>query len=296
MQHIKELTAFIAVVQTGSFTKAAARLHLSQSALSHSIRKLETQLNLKLLNRTTRSLATTEAGERLYQMVAPRLAEIEQELSLLQDQQGKIAGLVRITATEHPLNWFIWQRIVPLLQAHPELCVELHSETRFTDIVKERFDIGIRFGSDVAQDMIAVRLTPDIKMVVAGSPSYFAQHGVPQSPQDLANHFAINVRLPTHGKIMEWEFWQQGQKVQLIPPSRMLANYLNGLREAALAGLGLIWVTEDSVAEEVAQGKLLTVLDDYAITLDGYHLYYSNRKNSAALRAVIDALRWKENG
>lgn len=293
MQHIKELTAFIAVVETGSFTKAASRLRLSQSALSHSIRKLENQLNLKLLNRTTRSVSPTEAGERLYHTIAPRFAEIEQELADLQESQGQVAGLIRITMTEHPLVWFVWQRLSAVLKQHPELRVELNSETRFTDIVRDRYDIGIRWGEDLAQDMIAVRVSPDVRMVVVGSPDYFAKHGKPQTPTDLHAHHCVCVRLPTHGRLLDWEFQVNG-KIESIPlKGKVLTNCIQGLLRPVQDGVALAWVTEDLAEEGLRNGSLVSVLDDYAITLEGYHLYYSNRKSSGALKAVIEALRWK---
>ena len=202
MARFDDLAAFAAVVRTGSFTRAAAQMGVTQSALSQTVRALERRLDLKLLNRTTRSVSPTEAGERLYQTVGPRFADIEAELTVLGEMRGKPAGTVRITATEHAVRTLVWPRLQSWLQKYPDIKIEISSDNRFTDIVAERFDIGVRLGADVAKDMIAVRMAPDMRMVVVGSPTYFARHPPPRTPQDLTEHDCIGLRLPTHGGLV----------------------------------------------------------------------------------------------
>src|SRR5271169_3078616 len=206
MARFDDLAAFAAVARAGSFTRAAAQLGVSQSALSQTVRGLERRLDLKLLNRTTRSVSPTEAGERLYQSVGPRFADIEAELAVLGELRGKPAGSVRITATEHAARTLIWPRLEGWLPKYPDINIEISSDNRFTDIVAERFDIGVRLGGDVAKDMIAVRIAPDMRMIVVGSPAYFARHPRPTTPQDLTAQDCVSLRLPTHGGLMNWEF------------------------------------------------------------------------------------------
>ena len=291
MTPFDDLAAFAAVVRAGSFTRAAAQLGVTQSALSQTIRTLERRLDLKLLNRTTRSLAPTEAGEQLYRTVEPRLAEIEAELSMLREMRGKPRGTVRITATEHAVQALVWPRLRPWLAQYPDIHIEISSDNRFVDIVAERFDIGIRFGGDVAKDMIAARIGPDVRMVVAGAPAYFARHTQPQTPQELGDHDCIGLRLPTYGGLLAWEFKHGERTVTAHVKGRLVFNRSDLMAEAALAGNGLAWLPDDMVRDHVAAGRLRTTLDAWSITYPGYHLYYASRQASPALSLVVDALR-----
>jgi DNA-binding transcriptional LysR family regulator len=293
MARYDDLSAFAAVVRAGSFTRAAAQLGITQSALSQTVRSLEGRLDMKLLNRTTRSVSPTQAGERLFQTVDSRFADIDSELAVLREMRGTPAGSVRITATEHAVRTLIWPRLESWLPKYPDINVEISSDNRFTDIVAERFDIGVRLGSDVAKDMIAVRIAPDMRMAVVGSPSYFARHARPTAPQDLTQHDCICLRLPTHGGLMGWEFKRRGRALNVHAKGRLIFNGSDPMITAAMAGCGLIWVPQDMVAEGVAAGRLVTVLDDWAKTYPGYHLYYASRRASPALALVVDALRYR---
>lgn len=291
MARFDDLAAFAAVVRARSFTRAAAQLGVTQSALSQTVRALERRLDLKLLNRTTRSVSPTEAGERLYQTVGPRFTDIEAELAVLGEMRGKPAGTVRITATEHAARTLVWPRLQPWLAKYPDISVEISSDNRFTDIVAERFDIGVRLGGDVAKDMIAVRMAPDMRMVVVGSPDYFARHPRPAKPQDLTEHGCIGLRLPTHGGLLNWQFKRRGRSVNAHVRGRLVFNSSDLMVAAALAGNGLTWIPDDIVGEHVAAGRLVTVLDNWAMTYPGYHLYYASRRASPALALVVEALR-----
>jgi DNA-binding transcriptional LysR family regulator len=295
MAKFDDLSAFAAVVRVGSFTRAAAQLGVTQSALSQTVRALERRLDLKLLNRTTRSLSPTEAGERLFQAVGPRFADIEAELAVLGELRGKPAGSVRITATEHAARALIWPRLDAWLPKYPDINIEISSDNRFTDIVAERFDIGVRLGGDIAKDMIAVRMAPDMRMAVVGSPAYLARQRRPTTPQDLTEHDCIRQRLPTHGGLMNWEFKRRGRSVTAHVAGRLVFNSSSLIVEAAITGHGLIWVPEDIVAEHVAAGRLTKILDDWAITYPGYHLYYASRRASPALALVVEALRHRDD-
>jgi DNA-binding transcriptional LysR family regulator len=292
MAKFDDLSAFAAVVRAGSFTRAAAQLGLTQSALSQTVQALERRLDLKLLNRTTRSVSPTEAGERLYQTVGPRFAEIEAELADLRETRNKPAGSVRITATEHAVRTLIWPRLEAWLPKYPDINIEISSDNRFTDIVANRFDIGVRLGADVAKDMIAVRMAPDMRMAVVGTPAYFARHPRPTSPQDLTQHDCVSMRLPTHGGLMAWEFKRRGRALNAHVKGRLVFNSSDLMIAAALTDHGLIWVPADLVDEHVAAGRLNVVLDDWAITYPGYHLYYASRRASPALTLVVEALRY----
>ena len=291
MANFDDLAAFAAVVRVRSFTKAAAQLGVTQSALSQTVRNLERRLDLKLLNRTTRSVAPTDAGEQLFRTVEPRLSEIEAELAVLGEMRGKPVGTVRITATEHAVRTLIWPRLLPWLPRYPDINIEISSDNRFTDIVAERFDIGVRLGDDVAKDMIAVRIAPDMRIVVVGSPKYFARHPQPLSPQDLTDQDCVSLRLPTHGGLLTWEFKQGERTLHVHVKGRLVFNHSDLIVAATLAGNGLAWVPEDIVRKHVATGRLSTVLDNWSITYPGYHLYYASRRSSPALALVVEALR-----
>ncbi|MES2185865.1 MAG: LysR family transcriptional regulator [Pseudomonadota bacterium] len=296
MARFDDLASFAAVVRAGSFTRAAAQLGVTQSALSQTVRTLERKLDLKLLNRTTRSVATTQAGEQLYRTVEPRLAEIEAELAVLGDMRGKAVGTVRITATEHAVRSLIWPKLLPWLADYPGIKVEISSDNRFADIVAERFDIGVRLGDDVAKDMIAVRMAPDMRLVVVGSPAYFLRNPLPATPRDLADHDCIGLRLPTHGGLLVWEFRRGERSANIHPNGRLVFNQSDLTVEAALAGHGLAWVPEDLAAQHLAAGTLVTTLDTWSLTVPGYHLYYASRRSSPALSLVAGLLRYTTSG
>ncbi|MDE3009540.1 MAG: LysR family transcriptional regulator [Pseudomonadota bacterium] len=291
MPRFDDLAAFAAVVRAGSFTRAAAQLGVSQSALSQTVRALERRLDLKLLNRTTRSVSTTEAGERLYLTAGPRFADIEAELEILRELRAKPAGTVRITASENAVHTLIWPRLLPWLPAFPDIRIEISSDNRFIDIVAERFDIGVRLGGDVARDMVAVRLAPDMRLAVVGSPQYFEHRARPRTPQDLTLHDCLGLRLASHGGLLPWEFKRRGKGVHVHVTGRLVFNSSDMIVTAALAGHGLAWLPDNAVAEHLAAGRLVSVLDDWAPTFPGYHLYYASRNASPALALVIDALR-----
>lgn len=291
MPAFDDLAAFVAVVRAKSFTRAAAQMGVTQSALSQTVRSLERRLDLKLLNRTTRSVAPTEAGEQLFQTVAPRFAEIEAELAVLGDMRGRPVGTVRITATEHAVRSIVWPRLLPWLPNYPEIKIEISSDNRFADIVAERFDIGIRLGGDVAKNMIAVRIAPDMHMVVVGSPDYFARHTPPQTPMDLSEHDCIGLRLPTYGGLLSWEF-RHGERITTTHVAgRLVFNRSDLMADAAVAGHGLAWLPDGMVNDHLTAGRLVTTLNDWEITFPGYHLYYASRSTSSALSLVVDALR-----
>jgi DNA-binding transcriptional LysR family regulator len=291
MARFDDLAGFAAVVRAGSFTRAAAQLGVTQSALSQTVRALERRLDLKLLNRTTRSVAPTEAGERLYRTVGPRLADIEAELAVLAEMRGKPAGTVRITASEHATRSLIWPRLEAWLPQYPDIKVEISADNRFTDIVAERFDIGVRLGGDVAKDMIAVRIAPDMRMAVVGSPAYFSRHSRPLAPADLTGHDCIGLRLASHGGLMKWEFTRRRKTVNAHVSGRLVFNASDVILAAALSGNGLAWMPRDMVHEHLAAGRLVSVLDEWAATFAGYHAYYASRHASPAVALVVAALR-----
>jgi DNA-binding transcriptional LysR family regulator len=291
MARFDDLAGFAEVVRTGSFTRAAAQLGVTQSALSQTVRSLERRLDLKLLNRTTRSVAPTEAGERLYQTVGPRFEDIEAELAVLGEMRGKPVGTVRITASEHATRSLIWPRLAPWLPLYPDIKVEISSDNRFTDIVAARFDIGVRLGGDVAKDMIAVRIAPDMRMAVVGSVDYFARHPRPSTPQELTRHDCIGLRLASHGGLLKWEFTRRRKNVSAHVSGRLIFNSSELIVAAALRGYGLAWVPLDAVQEHIAAGRLVPVLEEWAATFAGYHAYYASRSASPALKLVVDALR-----
>jgi DNA-binding transcriptional LysR family regulator len=292
MPQLDELAAFAAVVREKSFTRAAAKAGVSQSALSQTVRTLERRLDLRLLNRTTRSVSTTEAGERLYRTLAPRLADIEAELESLREMRGKPSGTVRITGTEHAVRSLVWPRLMKWLPSFPDIRVEVISENRFVDIVAEKFDIGVRLGEDVAKDMIAVRMGPDMRMVVLGSPTYFSSHPKPVKPQDLTSHDCIGMRLPTHANLMTWDFQRRGRRMSVHVAGRLTFSNSDLIVSAAATGYGLCWVPENMAQEHIAKGRLERVLADWTVTYPGYHLYYATPRASPALTLVVNALRF----
>jgi DNA-binding transcriptional LysR family regulator len=292
--NLNDLLAFIAVAREGSFTKAAAKLGVSQSALSHTIRALETRLGLRLLTRTTRSVAPTEAGERLLRTTGPHFDEIDAELASLSELRDKPAGTLRITAGEHSAETVLWPALAKLLPDYPDIKVEVTIDYGLTDIVAERYDAGIRLGEQVAKDMIAVRIGPDMRMLVVGSPDYFIRHGKPKSPQDLTVHNCINLRLPTRGSIYAWEFEKGGRELRVRVEGQLVFNSTPLMMKAALDGAGLAYLPESRVQPYIEQGRLVHVLGDWCPPFSGYHLYYpSRRQNSPAFALVVDALRYR---
>ena len=292
---LNELFAFLAVAREQSFTKAAAKLGVSQSALSHTIRDFEARLGVRLLTRTTRSVSATEAGERLLRTAGPRLEEIELELEALSEFRDKPAGTVRISATDYMADTVLWPRLSKLLREYPDIRVEISISYGMTDIVAERYDAGVRDGGQIAKDMIAVRIGPDMRMAVVGAPSYFKGRSVPKVPRDLVDHSCINLRLPTHGGLYAWEFEKDGQEMHVRVEGQLIFNGTYQMLNAALAGFGLAYVPEDLVRTHIAKGRLKRVLDDWCPPFSGPHLYYpSRRQHSAAFALVVDTLRYRD--
>jgi DNA-binding transcriptional LysR family regulator len=293
-ENVSDLLAFLAVARERSFTKAAAKLGVSQSALSHTIRGLEARLRLRLLTRTTRSVSPTEAGERLLQRVGSRFEEIEAELDALSALREKPAGTIRITAGEHAAYTVLSPALVKFLPSYPDIKVEVNVDYGFTDIVAKRYDAGVRTGEQVAKDMIAVRIGPDMRSAVVGAPSYFEKHPVPKKPQDLTEHNCINLRLPTHGGLYAWEFEKGRRELKVRVDGQLVFNTLRQRVDAALAGLGLAYLTEDSARPHIARGSLIRVLEDWCEPYPGYHLYYpSRRQSSPAFNVLVEALRYR---
>jgi len=292
--NLSDLLAFLAVARERSFTKAAAKLGVSQSALSHTIRGLEANLGLRLLTRTTRSVSPTEAGERLLHTIGPRFEEIETELAALTALREKPAGSIRITAGEHAANVILWPVLLKFLPRYPDIKVEITVDNGLTDIAAERYDAGVRLGEQVAKDMIAVRIGPDMRMAVVGAPSYFAQRSPPKTPRDLTDHNCINLRLPTYGGLYAWEFEQGDRELKVRVDGQLVFNDLTHRLNAALAGLGLTYLPEDVAQPHLASGHLKRVLEDWCPPFPGYHLYYpSRRQTSPAFSLLVDALRYR---
>jgi DNA-binding transcriptional LysR family regulator len=293
-RNVNDLLAFLAVAQERSFTRAAAKLGVSQSALSHTIRGLEERLGLRLLTRTTRSVAPTEAGDRLLRGVGPRFEEIDAELAALGELREKPAGTVRITAGEHPAYAILWPALEKLLPDYPDIRVEIVIDYGLSDIVTERFDAGVRLGEQVARDMIAVRIGPDMRMAVVGAPAYFARRPRPKTPQDLTAHDCINLRLPTYGGLYPWEFEKGGSELKVRVEGRLVFNNIALRLNAAIAGLGLAYLPEDQVQTHLTDGRLIRVLADWCPPFPGYHLYYpSRRQPTPAFVPLVDALRYR---
>jgi DNA-binding transcriptional LysR family regulator len=293
-ENLNDVLAFLAVARDRSFTRAAAKLGVSQSALSHTIRGLEARLGLRLLARTTRSVAPTEAGERLLKTLGPRFDEIEAELAGLSELRDKPAGTIRITSGEHAAEAILWPALAKLLPSYPDIKVELNINYGLTDIVAERYDAGVRLGEQVAKDMIAVRIGPDFCMAVVGAPSYFARRPKPKHPQDLTAHDCINIRLPTYGSIYAWEFEKRGRALKVRVEGQLVFNNIALRVNAALAGLGLAYLSEDQVQEHVAEGRLVRVLGDWCPPFSAYHLYYPSRRQAApAFALLVEALRYR---
>lgn len=293
-QDLNDMLYFIAVAEERSFTKAAAKLGTSQSTLSHTIKQLEIRLGLRLLNRTTRNVTPTEAGERLLNAFVPRLREFEGELDDLMAARDRPAGMVRITLSDHALESVVWPKLRPLLLDYPDIKLELNIDNGFRNIVEERFDAGVRLGESLDKDMIAVRIGPDWRLVAVAAPSYFAVHPTPQVPQDLVGHVCINTRQSRSGGLYAWEFEKDGRELRVRVDGQITLNSSAAQVEAAVAGYGIAYVPENLVEREIAAGGLVQVLEDWCPMFTGYYLYYpSRRQNSAAFSLIINALRFK---
>ena len=291
---LNDLVAFLTVGRERSFTRAAARLGVSQSALSHTIRALEERMGLRLLTRTTRSVSPTEAGERLLQSVGPHFDEIEHELAGLSELRDRPAGTIRITTTDYAADTVLWPRLARVLPKYPDVGVEMIVDYGLTDIAADRFDIGVRFGDQVAKDMIAVRIAPDVRLAIVGAPGYLKKHPVPEHPQDLLAHNCITLRLPTHGSVLAWELKKGKRAMQVRVAGQLRFNGVYQMLNAALAGAGLAYVPEDLAVSHVRAGRLKWVLEDWFPTLPGLHIFYaSRRQTSRALKVVVDALRYR---
>src|SRR5689334_9084449 len=289
-----DLLAFLAVARERSFTKAAAKLGISQSALSHTIRAREERLGLRLLTRTTRSVSPTEVGERLLASVGQRFEEIEAELEALSELRDKPAGTIRITATENAAETILLPQLAKFLPRYPDIKVEIAVDYGLTDIVAQRYDAGVRNGEQLAKDMIAVRISPDMRMAVVGAPSYFAKTVPPNNPQELTDHNCINLRLPTHGGLYAWEFEKGKRELKVRVEGQLVFNGTAPMLDAALAGAGLAYVPEDTVRPHLADGRLIRVLADWCPPYSGYHLYYpSRRQPTPAFTLLADALRYR---
>lgn len=290
-----QLAIFAVVAQERSFTRAAARLGMSQPALSRAMRQLEERLGVRLLARTTRSVAPTQAGEHLLQVIAPRFDEINSELALLSKFRDRPAGKLRITAGEHAAIAVLQPVLAQLLPDHPDLSIEIIVDYGLTDIVAEGFDAGVRLGEQVAKDMIAMRIGPDMRMAVVGSPAYFSHHPKPVNPSDLVAHNCITLRMPTHGGLFMWEFEKNGQALKVRIEGQLVFNTIAMRLESARQGLGLAYMPENVVQADVEQGRLIRVLEDWCEPYSGYHLYYpSRRQSSPAFTLLREALRYRD--
>ena len=291
---LDDVEVLLTVAREGSFTRAAALLGVSQSALSQTVRTLEARIGIRLLDRTTRSVAPTEAGARLLARVAPRLAEVREEIAALSALKDKPTGTIRITADEHGARVALWPRLAPLLRAYPDVNVEIVTDYGLTDIVAERYDAGVRLGEMVAKDMIAVPIGPEQRMIVVAAPAYLTGRALPAVPQDLLDHRCINLRLPTRGGLYAWEFEKEGREVKVRVEGQCVFNSLSLILDAAREGLGFAFVPEEAAQEDVRRRTLRTVLDYWCPSYPGYHLFYSSRRQpSAAFALVVDALRYR---
>jgi DNA-binding transcriptional LysR family regulator len=292
--NLNDLIAFVTVARERSFTKAAARLGVSQSALSQTMRALEERLGLRLLTRTTRRVAPTDAGERLLSTIGPRLDGIARDLAALSDMRDKPAGTIRITASEHAASSILLPKLMPLLSGYPDIKLEINTDYRMIDIVEQRFDAGVRLGEHLAKDMIAVRIGPDWRLAVVGSPAYFTRHGAPATPHALTGHACVNIRHRPSGSIYAWEFEKDGHAFAVKAEGQLVFNSIMHVLNAALDGIGLAYVPEPLLAPYLADGRLVQILADWCPTFQGYHLYYPNRRQaSPAFSAFVEALRYR---
>lgn len=294
-ESLNDLAAFVAVAREQSFTRAAAQLGVSQSALSHSMRGLEARLGVRLLTRTTRSVSPTIAGQRLLESLAPRLEEIWDELAAISDMRDKPAGTVRITATNYAIKYLLWPKLIPLLREYPDINIELVNDYALSDIVADRYDAGVRLGDQVTNGMISVRIGPDVRFAVVGSPEYFKKHSVPLTPNDLTGHRCVNLRLTTHGGLYAWEFEKEGREIRVRVDGQLTFNEIFQVVDAAREGFGLAHVPEEIVRPCIEAGRLVSVLSDYCPVWEGHHLFYASRRQSSrALSLVVETLRHRQ--
>jgi DNA-binding transcriptional LysR family regulator len=293
-QTINDLLAFRAVATQRSFTRAAAQLGVSTSALSQALRGLEERLGVRLLTRTTRSVAPTAAGERLLATIGPRFDEIEQELVALGELRARPAGTIRLTTSGHAAETIVWPVLARFLPGYPDIAVELNVNAGFVDIVAERYDAGVRLGETIAQDMVAVRIGPDLAMAAVAAPDYFAHHPPPRTPHDLAAHNCVNLRFPTLGGLYAWEFERHGRPLNVRVGGQLIVNETALALDAARSGTAIAYLPEDRVRNDIAAGRLVRVLADWCPPFPGYHLYYpSQRQRSQAFALLVDALRYR---
>lgn len=291
-EDLNDMLWFLAVAEERSFTKAAAKLGTSQSTISHTIKRLEARMGLRLLTRTTRSVVPTEAGERLICSLAPRIEELESEIDELMEIRDKPAGTVRITLSDYAQESVVWPKLRPLLRQFPDIKVELNSDNGFRNIVEDKFDAGVRLGESVDKDMIAVRIGPDWRLVAVASPEYLKERTAPKIPQDLVGHNCINHRQARAGGLYVWEFEKDGREVRVRVDGQLTFNTSYAMIDAAIAGYGIAYVPETLVEQDRATGRLIQILDDWSPMFPGYYLFYpSRRQNSPAFKIVVDALR-----
>ncbi len=294
-EDFNSLLWFLAVAEERSFTKAAAKLGITQSTLSHTIKRLESGMGIRLLTRTTRNVAPTEAGERLRQSLAPRVAEIEADIAALMEFRDKPAGNIRITLSDHALECAVWPKLRPVLSAYPDIKLELSIDNGMRNIVEDGFDAGIRLGESVQKDMIAVRIGPDWRLVAVASPAYFSAHPVPKHPQDLIGHNCINMRQATAGGLYAWEFAKGGQDLRVRVDGQLTFNTSYAMIDAALNGYGIAYLPENLVERHIAAGALILALDDWSPKFPGYYIYYPSRRQALpAFKVIVDALRYVE--
>jgi DNA-binding transcriptional LysR family regulator len=294
--NINDLLAFLAVARERSFTKAAAKLGVSQSALSHTVRGLEQRLGVRLLTRTTRSVSPTEAGEHVLRTIGPRFEEIDAELEALSAFREKPSGTIRITAGDHAIHSIIWPRLKKFLLTYPDIKLELTIDYGLVDIVAERYDAGVRLGEQVAKDMIAMRIGPDVRFAVVAAKSYFQKHPPPKVPQDLVGHSCINLRLPTYGGLYAWEFERDGREMRVRVDGQLVFNSILRVLEAAVDGLGVAYMPEDLAQPYLANGRLTRVLEDWCPHWTGYHLYYPSRRQPSPAFTLLLAALCGQNG
>lgn len=291
-EDLNDLLWFLAVARERSFTRAAASLGTSQSNLSHTIKRLEARMGLRLLTRTTRSVAPTDAGERLLQSLGPRVEEIEADIANLMALRDKPSGSVRITVSDHAFESIVWPKLRPVLVDYPDIRLEVSIDNGLRNIVEDRFDAGVRLGESVDKDMIAVRIGPDWRLVAVGSPDYFARHSIPEVPQDLVHHNCMNHRQARSGGLYAWEFAKDGRELRVRVDGQLTFSSSFAMVDAALSGYGIAYIPESMVSRHIAEGRLQQVLDDWSPMFAGYHLYYpSRRQMSPALAVIVDSLR-----
>ncbi|MTV12504.1 MULTISPECIES: LysR family transcriptional regulator [Bradyrhizobium] len=296
-EEMADMTAFVVVAEERNFTRAAAKLGLSQSALSQIVRRLEARLGIRLLTRTTRSVAPTQAGERLVQTLSPMLYQLDQSIDALSEFRDKPAGTIRITTVEHAAKTVLCPALAKLLPTHPDITIEIIVDYGLADVVADRFDAGVRLGEQVAKDMIAVRIAPDIPMAIVGSPEYFERHPAPRDPQQLIKHRCINLRLPTSGALNGWRLIQNGREIRVQVEGPLVFNTIDLILDTTLDGLGLAYLPLDQVDQHISGKRLKRVLDKWTPPLPGYHLYYPSRHhNSPAFKLLVDTLRYRSTG